>query len=125
MLAFGFRRSRRSPHRVVKTPQLAARAGIQIAHTAHHDVGLVIQVQAVANQLIEINLRWAFRAPVTPGPPITPFSTSIAGTATTISPTLGTSSPIATAFPTTARWTILATAICLFFSHVSLRSYSF
>jgi hypothetical protein len=89
-------------------------------------VGLVIQIQTVADQFIQIDLRGAFRAPVTTGPPITaaPVSTAVstsvaARAAAAISTTLRASTSI-----TTARRTILATAICLFFSHVSLRSYS-
>ena len=50
------RRARGSSYRVIQTPQRAARARIQIAHAADYDMRLVIQIQAVANQLIEIDL---------------------------------------------------------------------
>jgi uncharacterized membrane protein YdfJ with MMPL/SSD domain len=89
-------------------------------------VGLVIEIEAVADQLIEIDLRRTFRAPVAAGPPIAPVTTSVAaGTPTAITTTLRTSTSITAPVAAATGWTILATAICLFFSHVSLRSYSF
>jgi hypothetical protein len=122
MLAFCFGRSGGSPHGVVKTPQLATRTGIQIAHTTHDNVRLVIQIQAVADQLVQIDLGRTFRTTIAARPPVTaPVTTSVAArTPAAISTTLWTWTPITT----TAGRTIFATAICLFFSHVSLRSYS-
>ena len=90
VLPFVLGRARRPPHGVVKTPQLAARAGIQIAHAAHHHVRLVIQIQAVADQLFEIDLRRAFHAPVAAGPPIaTSVAAAVARTAAPIAPPPG------------------------------------
>jgi hypothetical protein len=52
MLPFGFRRAHRSPHRVVQTPQLALGAAVHITHADDYGVGLIVQVQAVGNQLL-------------------------------------------------------------------------
>jgi hypothetical protein len=52
MLPLGFGRSHRSPHGVVQPPQLAFGAAIHIAHANHHGMRLVVQVQAVRNQLL-------------------------------------------------------------------------
>src|SRR5207244_3017755 len=53
------RSPRGAPHRVVETPQLAARTGIHVAHAAHHDVGLIIEIKAVGDELFEFDIRRA------------------------------------------------------------------
>jgi hypothetical protein len=64
VLAFGFHSPRGPAHGVVETAQLAARAGIHIAHAAHNDVRLVVQVKAVGNQLVNIDFGRTVTAPV-------------------------------------------------------------
>src|ERR1035438_353091 len=49
---------------VVQAPQGAAGAGIQIAHTAHYDVSLVVEIEAVVDQFVEIDLGRTFHAAV-------------------------------------------------------------
>ena len=56
VLAFVFRRARGAANGVIETPQRAARAGIHIADSHHDRVGLVIQIQTVADQLVEIDI---------------------------------------------------------------------
>ena len=52
-------------HGVIETPQLAARAGIHVAHAADDAVRLVIQVQAVGDELVEIDFERTFRTATT------------------------------------------------------------
>src|SRR5260370_2497951 len=54
----------RPPHGIVQPPQLALGPRIHVPHAAHHAVRLVIQVQAVGNQFLELNLRWTKVTPL-------------------------------------------------------------
>ena len=67
VLAFVFRGAGGAAHGVIKAAQLAARAGIHIAHAADDDVGLVVEVEAVGDQLVEIDLGRTVEAAVTAG----------------------------------------------------------
>jgi hypothetical protein len=64
VLPFFFGSARGAPDRVIETPQGAARAGVEIAHAADHDVGLVVQVEAVVDQFVEVDFGRAFGAAV-------------------------------------------------------------
>jgi hypothetical protein len=83
-------------------------------------VRLVIEVETVADELVEIYFRRTVRAPITGGTPVTASVSAATGTPAAISATRWASTPITT----TTRRTIFATAITLFFSHDPLRSYS-
>jgi hypothetical protein len=52
MLPLGLRRPHRPPHSVVQAPQLALGAAIHIAHANHYRMRLIVEVQAVGNQLL-------------------------------------------------------------------------
>ena len=49
-------------HGVVKAPQLALGAGIHVAHAADDAVRLVVEIQAVGDQLLELDLGRTFEA---------------------------------------------------------------
>ena len=54
---------------ILKAAQLAARAGIQIAHPAHDDVRLVIEIQTIADDLVEIDFRRQIGTAIPAGSP--------------------------------------------------------
>ena len=93
VLAFVLRRAGGPAHGVVEAAQLAARAGIHIAHAADDDVRLVVQVQAVADELFEFDLgrsveaalAAAVSATIATGPAFA-TTTITAAVATTITP---------------------------------------
>src|ERR1035437_1353440 len=60
MLPLAFRRPHGTPHGTVETPELALGARIHIAHAAHDGMRLVVQVQAVADELLQLDFRRAF-----------------------------------------------------------------
>src|SRR5579885_1965418 len=57
MLLLVFRSPHRAPDGVVQPPQLALGARIHVAHARHDGVGLVVEIQAVGDQLIELDFR--------------------------------------------------------------------
>src|SRR5579862_7787505 len=61
MLTLGFRRTHRSPHGVVQAPQLALGAAVHIAHANHDGMRLIVQIQAVGNQLLQFDLGEPFK----------------------------------------------------------------
>src|SRR5258708_22259712 len=74
MLPFAFGSPHRAPHRIIQTSQLALGAGIHIAHTRHHRVRMIVQIQAVADQLFDVDLWWTFKRPSTTGTPAGSFT---------------------------------------------------
>src|SRR5262249_25461889 len=115
MLPFAFRCAGRPPHGVVKPPQRAARAGIEIAHPADHHVRLIVEVQAVVDQFVQIDLRRTLTplAPIAARPPVAAAITTVAA------PIARTSASVTTTTaPTAPLRTILAVPISLLFSHV-------
>src|ERR1035437_339755 len=60
MLPLAFRRPHGTPYGTVETPELALGARIHVAHAAHDGMRLVVQVQAVADELFQLDLRRAF-----------------------------------------------------------------
>src|ERR1035437_5935044 len=60
MLPLAFRRPDGTPYGTVETPELALGARIHVAHAAHDGMRLVVQVQAVADELFQLDLRRAF-----------------------------------------------------------------
>jgi hypothetical protein len=56
MLAFALRRSGRATNRIVQTAQRAACAGIHIANPDNDGVRLIIEIEAVIDQLVEVNV---------------------------------------------------------------------
>jgi len=81
-------------------------------------VRLIIQVQTVVNQLIEIDLRWAFHAPVAASVarPAGAIATTIAGTAASLAASIPASLAGGTWRPIAA--ISVALLCCLLFSHV-------
>jgi hypothetical protein len=75
MLALVLRGAVGATHGVVKPPQLALGARIHVAHAADYAVRLVVEIQAVGDQLLQLDLRrtvepWTIAAsPVVPLPP--------------------------------------------------------
>src|ERR1019366_278773 len=60
MLPLAFRRAHGTPYGTVEAPELALGARIHVAHAAHDGMRLVVQVQAVADQLLQLDFRRAF-----------------------------------------------------------------
>jgi hypothetical protein len=56
MLTFVFRSACGAPHGIVQAAQCASGAGIHIADADYDGVRLVIQIQAVVDQLFEIDI---------------------------------------------------------------------
>src|SRR5260370_1718975 len=89
----------RPPHGIVQPPQLTLGPRVHVPHAAHHAVRLVIQVQAIGDQFLELNLRWTKVTPlpvarippavIPPAPPVIPSrpSPSAPLPRTTIPPT--------------------------------------
>src|SRR5580693_1520112 len=75
MLALAFGGARGAPHGIVEPAKLALGSGVHVAHAAHHDVGLIIQIEAIGDQLLDIDFGRAFGTPVTIAKR-TPFSAS-------------------------------------------------
>src|SRR5258708_30791343 len=88
MLPLAFGSPHRAPHRVVQAAQLALGAGIHIAHARHHRVRMIVQIQAVADQLFDIDLRWTFKRPSATGTPAGSITTitTLAAIATMTTP---------------------------------------
>src|SRR5262249_55810418 len=105
VLPLVFRSPDSAPDRAVKPPQLALGAGIHVAHPADDSMGLVIQVEAIGDQLIELNLRRAFRPATIAAPAVSTAFPSIA-TLTPIA-SVATFSPLARTSPF-ARGPVLA-----------------
>src|SRR5436305_9790654 len=53
----------RAPHGVIQAPQLALRAGIHVAHPRNNHVSLIIQIQAIGDQFLELDVRLEVRPP--------------------------------------------------------------
>src|ERR1019366_4778066 len=60
VLPLALRRPHGTPHGAVESAQLALGARIHVTHAAHDGVCLVVQVQAVADQLLQLDFRRAF-----------------------------------------------------------------
>jgi hypothetical protein len=56
MLAFAFRGADGAAHRVIETAKLALGSGVHIAHAHDDDVGLVVEIEAVRDQLFELDI---------------------------------------------------------------------
>src|ERR1700733_7398291 len=69
VLPLAFRRPNCAPHGIVHPPQLALGAGIHVPHAHHYGVRLVIQIQAVGNQLFKLDLRRPFKRTPSTRPP--------------------------------------------------------
>src|SRR5579883_2236964 len=95
VLAFTFRRADGTPHRAVEAAQLALGAGIHVAHAAHDRVRLIIQVEAVADELFELDFGRT-------------FGTSAVEAARSAISTVAARSAISAAGPVAARSTISA-----------------
>jgi hypothetical protein len=52
MLPLGFGRPHGSSHCVIEAPELALGATVHIAHANHYGMRLIVQVQAIGNQLL-------------------------------------------------------------------------
>src|SRR6266852_921266 len=72
VLTLVLRRAICPAHRIIQPPQLALGGGVHVAHAADNPVSLVIEIQAVANQLLDIDLRRAFGTPTISAPVVTP-----------------------------------------------------
>src|SRR5512142_806579 len=117
MLPLGFRRPHGTSYGVIEAPKLALGAAIHIAHANHDSMRLIVQVQAVGNQLLQFDIgresafkrspaaaRPAFVATATFWPPSTfPATAFTTATRTTIITARTT-----TLRTITARWTIPA-----------------
>jgi len=99
MLPFGFRRSHGTPYGVIESAKLALSAAIHIAHANHNGMGLIVQVQAVRNQLLQFDIS---REPAIKGP-------STAATWPAFVPSFWASSTFTTATFTTATRTAIVT----------------
>jgi hypothetical protein len=66
VLALGLGGAGRTAHGVVEAAQLAPGSRIHVAHAADYDVRLVVEIETVAHQLIDIDLRRTFPAPIAP-----------------------------------------------------------
>jgi len=129
MLPITLRRTRRTPHSVIETSELAPGARIHVAHAADNNVCLVIEIKTVCDQFLEVYL----------GRPFTPAfawatttrTAAIASSAITTSVTSAVATPALCALtrswtaatPVFARRTIFATPalfalFLLDFSHV-------
>src|SRR5262245_53981351 len=108
---------------VVKAAQLALGARVHVAHAAHHGVCLVIQIEAIADQFVEIDFGWTFGtaiiAPVSAAivTPVIAASTAFSGPA--VSAFTGTSIP---AFSTFSGWPRFFGAIFDVLCHATPRS---
>ena len=56
VLPFAFRRADGAAYGVVETPQLALGARIHVAHAHDDDVGLIVEIEAVGDQLFEFDV---------------------------------------------------------------------
>src|SRR5580692_7761807 len=82
MLALAFGGARGAPDGIVEPAKLALGSGIHVAHAAHHDVGLIIQIEAIGDQLLDIDFGRTLGTPVAIAKR-TPFSASFATRVTT------------------------------------------
>ena len=103
MLAIALRRSNRAPYGIVQPPQLALGSAVHVPHASHDSMRLVVQIQAVCDQLLQFDLRRTFKRTATTG--TAAFST----VASTVVPaTLAASFGTATALPLATRTRIPA-----------------
>jgi hypothetical protein len=66
MLPFGFRRTHGPADGIIQTPQLALGAAIHIPHANDHGMRLIVEVQAVGDQLLQFDIgREAIKGPAT------------------------------------------------------------
>jgi hypothetical protein len=96
MLALVFGGPSGAANGVIQTPQGAACTGIEVAHPAYNDVRLIIEIQAIVDQLVEVDFGRAFETAVATG-----TSTSFAALATVPAGSPATVSSL-TAFPSFA-----------------------
>src|ERR1035437_4244966 len=75
MLPLAFRRPHGTPYGTVETPELALGARIHIAHAAHDGMRLIVQVQAVADELFQLDFRRAFGTAAIESAPLAAIST--------------------------------------------------
>ena len=102
VLALILGRASGAAYGVVETAELAARAGIEIAHAADDDVSLVVEIEAVGDQLFEFDLGRAIETALAAGT-ATAITTITAATATSI-----TTATVTTGATTTTSVTALA-----------------
>jgi len=102
VLALILGRASGAAYGVVETAELAARAGIEIAHAADDDVSLVVEIEAVGDQLFEFDLGRAIETALAAGT-ATAITTPVATAITTI--TAATATSITTATVTTGATT--------------------
>src|SRR5689334_24370071 len=123
VLALALGRADGAADRAVEAPQLALGAAVHIAHAADDGVRLVIEIEAVADELFQLDFGRAFEAAVAAGAAatITAISTVTAISAGAIAaraaistgaaPAAGSAATAATAF---ARGTVLFLLLLLF-----------
>ena len=63
MLTLALRRADGAAHGVVQPPELALGAAIHIPHAGDNGVRLIVEIQAVGNELFQFNVRRAFKRP--------------------------------------------------------------
>src|SRR5580698_4338996 len=56
VLPLAFRSADCAPDCTIQTAQLRTRTGIHVAHPAHHRVRLIVEIQAVVDQLLEVDV---------------------------------------------------------------------
>src|SRR4051812_4908016 len=78
VLPFRFGRAGGPPHCVVETPELALGAGIHVAHSADYDVRLIIQIEAIRDEFVQVNLGRPFGPSITTARPAS--TTNVAST---------------------------------------------
>src|SRR5215217_4176435 len=72
LVAFG--RLACAPHCVIETPELASGARVHVAHSRNDGMSLVIEIQAIGDQLVEVDFRGPFE-PALAAATISPVAT--------------------------------------------------
>jgi hypothetical protein len=115
MLLVGFRRSAGPPHCIVEPPQLAACARVDVAHSSHYRVRLIVEIQAIRYELLEVDLGRPVETPLTTIATAATFTTvasiaaAFATRTTATARTFATSAALVATLPAAIRSTITAT----------------
>jgi hypothetical protein len=88
VLALTFGRTSGAAYGIVQSTELTLCAGIHIAHATDYDVGLIVEIEAISNELLDVDFGRSLAAPIT--------RTSTAGTTTPLASAITTLASIAT-----------------------------
>src|SRR3954447_18195571 len=68
VLALAFRSAGCPADGIVQSAQLTLRSGVHIAHPAHHNVRLVVEIQTITDQLVQVDFGRSLAPPLTRAP---------------------------------------------------------